>query len=397
VQPLPEPAPPPPPAEKKPAAPAVKISGAAGKGVTFDAGDDFALNIRSRFQIRYQLDSSKSGDAPRVFEQTASIGTARLWLSGHALKPELEYMVQLAVAGRDYRDGAISPIFDAYLDYHTHRDFNLKVGQFFVPFDRLRTVREFALQLADRPRPVGELTLDRDVGLTFYSDHFLDDASPFAWRLGLFGGGGTNLSTGKRPGTLLVGRVELRPLGDIDDDVEGDQQRRAKPGLALGAGIAQNWNTNRLRSTTGRTYTGGTVDYFHAALDLVFKWSGFALQAEHLWKDGYIDRIYSTGADDAQVVEQTRSGRGWILQGSYTFDPPVEIVARWSKMYAHSGTDPAFVREVNNLGQEVGGGVNYYFNGHRFKLQLDWLARLSSKGELDNASHSAHTQLDVTF
>ena len=53
-------------------------------------------------------------------------------------------------------------IYDAFLDWKAHRDISVKAGQFFVPFDRLRTVREFALQMGDRPRPVAELTLDRD-------------------------------------------------------------------------------------------------------------------------------------------------------------------------------------------------------------------------------------------
>jgi hypothetical protein len=76
-----------------------------------------------------------------------------------------------------------------------------------VPFDRLRTVREFSLQLTDRPRPVTELTLDRDVGMVMYSDNFLSDKSPLAYRVGVFGGGGKS-----RP-RQEAGRAAGRPLG----------------------------------------------------------------------------------------------------------------------------------------------------------------------------------------
>ena len=374
-----------------------KVSGGPGKGVTLES-DKFSLNIRSRIQLRYQLDVTAPDDeGERDRSQIVNIGTARFWLSGHALTRDLTYMIQLAVAGRDFRENAVSPIFDAFVDYKAHRDFNVRAGQYFVPFDRLRTVREFALQMADRPRPVAELTLDRDAGVTFYSENFLGDESPLAYRLSAFGGGGTNLTLGKKPGALLVGRLELRPLGKIDDDSEGDQDRRDKPGLALGAAVASNFNTNRLRSTTGATFTGGVTDYFHAAADLVFKWKGFALQAEYLVKNASVDAIDSTDDEGAAVREFTRSGRGWVTQASYTFDPPFEIVGRLSRLYADEGTDPKFVSEIEARGQEVGLGLNYYVNGHRMKLQADWIALAPPDFDLGDAQHVAHVQLDATF
>lgn len=378
--------------------PTVKVSGEPGKGFTVDAGERFSLNVRSRIQLRYQLNVPAPNDqGKRDLQQTVNIGTARLWLSGHILTPKLTYLTQLAIAGRDFRDDARSPIFDAYLDWKIHRDFNIKAGQYFVPFDRLRTVREFALQMADRPAPVNEFTLDRDVGVTFYSDTFLGKRSPLAWRLGLFGGGGTNLTTSKEAGGLFVGRLELRPVGPIDDDSEGDHERRRKPALALGAAYAKNWNTNRLRSTTGSTYVGGTTDYQHAAVDLVFKWRGIALQAEHLWRNASVDKITSTKADGTPLTEYTRSGRGWILQASYTFDPPLEIVARLTKSYASAGTDPALVKELSARPHEIGAGLNYYINGHRLKLQADWVARAPADFDLSRANHVVHVQADATF
>ncbi len=378
--------------------PAYTLSGAQGSGVTLTVGDVFSLNLRSRIQLRYQLSiPNEDAAGARELDQLVNIGTARLWFSGHIRVPELTYMIQLAVAGRDFRDGATSPIFDAYLDFRAHRDFSVRAGQFFVPFDRLRTVREWALQMADRPRPVLELTLDRDVGVMLYSDHFLGDASPVAWRLGVFGGGGTNLSVGREPGALVVARVELRPLGDIDDDKEGDLTRRQQPGLALGAAFAANINTDRLRSTTGSMFAGGTTDYVQAALDLVFKWRGFALQAEYVYRGASSDQILSTDDDGLPRVEYTRSGHGWILQSSYVFAPPFELVGRVSRLYASSGTAPAFISEVETRGLELAAGANYYFNDHKLKLQADWVARMPPGAEFGRADHVVHLQLDVTL
>jgi hypothetical protein len=384
----PEPALPPSPA------PVAQITAAPGKGFTIKYGDVFSFNLRSRFQLRYQLDIPPEGaSGERNETQLVNVGTARLWFSGNVFEPGLTYMLQLAIAGRDYREGAISPIFDAYLDWKVGSGLALRAGQFFVPFDRLRTVREFALQMADRPVPIGEFTLDRDVGVVLYSEKFL--GSPLTWRAGVFGGGGTNLGVGKEPGSLVMARLELRPLGPIDDDSEGDLERRALPGLAIGAGIARNWNTNRQRSTTGTTFAnGGTTDYLHLAADAVFKWQGFALQLEYLYKndtDG-VDAIRTLNADDEVVTEWTRSGSGWVAQASYTFDPPFEIVGRYSKIHAFADTDPRLLDA-----DELGAGLNYYVNGHQFKIQTDWIAKVPAQDDFKDAAHVVHAQLDATF
>lgn len=375
-----------------------ELTAAPGSGVTFSYGRLFSLNLRARMQIRYQLDVPNEDDhGDRELRQVVNVGTARLWISGHAFRPELTFMLQLALADRDFRDGARSPIYDAYVDWRAHRDFNLRLGQFFVPFDRLRTIREWAIQLADRSALIWELTLDRDVGLMLYSDRFLGDRSPVAWRLGVFGGGGINLSNGKPPGALVLGRVELRPLGEIDDDIDGDLTRRPRPAIAIGGAVAANFNTDRVRSTTGPRFAGGTTDFLHAAADLVFKWRGFALQAEYLYKRASADVIFSRDVDGNLRSEPTRSAHGWIVQTSYVFDPPLELVARVARTLPFAGTDPTFIENMARRGQELALGVNYYFNGHKMKLQADWVARMPPPFDFDAADHVVHLQLDATF
>lgn len=360
--------------------------------------DALSLQIKARAQARYQLTTDLAA-APSAVDpqQLVTLGTARLYLIGHVLDRALSYQFQFAFADRDYRDGAKSPVYDAYLDYRAHRDLQVRVGQFFVPFDRLRTVREYALQLAERPRPVSELTLDRDVGVMVYSNAFLADDSPFAYRVGAFGGGGNNQSTPKAAGGLLVARLEYRPLGAIDDDEEGDLKRRENPALALGVAAARNWNSNRLRSTTGSTFVGGTVDQSHATADLVFKWRGFAAQGEYLWKESSSDLIVSKNADGSTKREPTRSAYGWVAQGSYVFETPYEVVARASRMRAISSTDPAFIAELHARGQEFAIGVNRYLNGHRFKIQATWIARTPRDIDFGKAEHTGVVLVDATM
>ncbi len=360
--------------------------------------DHVSLDVKTRVQLRYQLTTVTGAGAPAVDPQAlATVGTLRLYLAGHVLAPELRYTVQLALADRDYRDGAKSPLYDAFFDWRPHRDLSLRVGQFFVPFDRLRTVREFALQFAERPRPVGELTLDRDVGIVLSQARLFGEASPLTVRVGAFGGQGTNQSVLREAGGLLVGRAEVRPLGDLDDDEEGDLKRRETPAVALGVGVAKNWNSPRARSTTGTTFVGGTADQTHAAVDLVAKWRGVYLAGEALWKRSDVDAIVSTNADGSTRREPTRSARGWVAQASYVFEHPFELAARYSRLTPYAGTDPALVSELAARGQEVGLGVNEYVNGHKFKVQASWIARSKPGLALENAEHTVYVLVDATL
>src|SRR5690606_4246181 len=102
-------------------------------------------------------------------------------------------------------------------------------------------------------------------------------------------------------------------------------------------------------------------------------------------------------ADGATLTEYTRSGQGWVLQASYTFDPPLELVGRLSRLYAFEGTDPALVTEIERRGQEVGWGMNYYLNGHKFKLQADYIGRMPGDFDFSLADHGVRAQLDATF
>jgi hypothetical protein len=189
---------------------AAEVTGDSGKGLTVTSDDgQFSMNVRGRIQLRESLTTPPPGDGAREFTTIGRVSTARVWLNGHTLSEDIGYTFQLAVAPNDYRDGTISPIFDAYLDLSHNPNASLRVGQIFVPFDRARTIREFSLQLADRPRPVSELTLDRDVGAYLYSDAL--GGSMVAYRLGVFAGGGGNAVAEKAPGGLAVARSSFGP------------------------------------------------------------------------------------------------------------------------------------------------------------------------------------------
>lgn len=302
-----------------------------------------ALQVGGPVQLRETLllpADPEEGPQPEA-ELGPRVQTVRVLLMGHSLSPALGYTLQLAVAPNDYRDGAPSPIFDAFLHLRLGERAHLRVGQQFVQFDRARTIREFALQLPDRQRSVAELNLDRDIGATLFLDELGGDDAPLSLKLGVFGGGGSNLIETKEPGALLVARVELRPLGPFDDDSEGDLARSPTPKLALGLAAARDQNTNRARSTHGPTFAAGTVDTSHYDADLVFKWRGFSLLAEGIARLADEDVQQVNDEEGAPLTLTARSGVGAFAQPAMMLSARLELAGRYGRLWARETADPA--------------------------------------------------------
>lgn len=376
------------------AAPApVTISGEPGRGLTVAAGDVFSTSIRARLQLRATVRADDQGADAGV-----EIKTARLWWTGHVLDPSVRFGLQLALGANDFEPGNPSPIFDAFLELRHLRDLNVRVGQFFVPFDRARTIREFALQTVDRTDVVRELTLDRDVGVVLQSTDFLGLEGALSYHLGVFGGDGRNRLGGTPDdvGLLYASRVSVRPFGAFDDDSEGDLAMSERPRLAIGAGFAFNHRTDRPRSTTGVPFERAAFDYVHLAGDLVLKWAGVSLLAEIVWRESVSGDVVRWTDDAGQAREEwSRSGWGWLAQLGVMLHPMVELWGRFEQLVARAGTDPALVAQARDRGRVASAGANVYLNGHLLKVQADW-----SHGFGDDflvGAHLVRLQLDASF
>lgn len=377
------------PTTEAPANPSPIIIAEPGRGILVKTADDrYSFGVRARLQFRDTFLHAGESDTNEL-----NIRTVRLTAFGNVLTPELRYTVQLAFGGNDFESGSSSPIFDAFVDYTRFRDLNIRVGQFFVPFDRARTIREFALQFVDRQLAVRELNLDRDVGVMFSSNNLFGLRELLGYQLFIGGGDGRNRFTAYEPGPLTVLRLTLRPFGTFDDDQEGDLTRAARPRLALGVAGAYNIRTSRAQSTIGTAFTAGTTNYTHLAADLVFKYRGFSLLAEGLWREASEDVLERT-INGTVTREPTRSGYGYFVQGGMMVTRQLEVTARWDKLFARSGTDPQLIQLARTQGKQLGAGVNLYLNGHAFKLQGDYFYIFGSTGE---GRHLARLQLDASF
>jgi len=118
----------------------VTVTAAPGRGIVVKTADErLSFGVRARAQFRDTFVHSEDSETNEL-----QVRTLRLILHGNVLVPELRYNIQFAFGGNDFERDSSSPIFDAFVEYTKVRDLNLRVGQYFVPFDRARTTREFA-------------------------------------------------------------------------------------------------------------------------------------------------------------------------------------------------------------------------------------------------------------
>jgi hypothetical protein len=376
-------------------APIPTFQAAPGKGVTVSSADgNYSMMIRPRIQLR----GTYSKDDANGSQLDVQVRTLRLVMAGNVLTPDLKYYIQLAFGGNDFDPGSASPIYDAFVEYTKFRDFNIRVGQYFVPFDRARTTREFGLQFVDRQYVVREFTLDRDIGIMLSSQDLLGLGGRLGYYLFVGSGDGKNRFADSKnkygpqtPGVLLVGRLVARPFGAFDDDLEGDTTRNPKPKLLLGVGGAYNISSDRDHSTYGNTYTLGTFNYAHAEADMVFKWHGFSFFSEFLYRNAN-KASNSATVNGTATSELSRSGYGYFAQVGQMLTKQLEIVARAETL---KGKDKPLKTYMRNSGRQVGGGVNLYLNGHFFKLQSDYFYIFGD--DLNKGQHVARLQLDASF
>lgn len=371
-------------------APAARVEAEFGRGVTIRSADDrFSLNLRARIQIRGSV-LTHPGD-PESPATEFAVRRARLLFRGHALTKDLTYTLQLGLSNQDTEPDLRIPVRDAYLEYVALRDLSVRAGQMKVPFGRQRVTSSSAMEMVDRSIVVTELNLDRDVGVLLFSKDLFGLGKHLGYSVGVFGGDGRNRLAEER-GVLSVARLEIWPFGAFDDYSEGDLKRLSTPRLALGLGGAYNQNSPRPRSTTGTPYLLGGVDYLHLAADAHFKWYGFSLVTEGLYRNSadllHVGAAPASGGPAPR--EFSRSAAGYYVQAGQMLTERVQATARWGELWPLRPTDPALLRA-----RELGGGLSYYFFEHALKLQADYFYLFGDA--LRGGRHQARLQVQLYF
>ena len=107
------------------------VSGKPGYGLSVQSADGkFLMNVRGRFQLRESVGASAPDeDGNRDVTMATTVYTARMWLQGNTFDKDIKYVLQLALAPRDFKDAAISPVYDAYLNLTFEPNASVRIGQ----------------------------------------------------------------------------------------------------------------------------------------------------------------------------------------------------------------------------------------------------------------------------
>ncbi len=335
-----------------------------------------ALDLVNRVQFRFtdqlpdksvQLSGTpKAGDSLGTFR----IRRAKTTIEGWVWKPELMVEVQVGWAAADsgFEGSTFSGLEDAALtwDVSKRHVFEIKIGQYKVPFGRQESTSSERLQFVERDILSGEFTHSRDVGVMLEG---LVLGKKLNYRAGIFNGNGRNKPTNDNSKYQYDAVVTYSPWGDVKYS-EGDFESKSHPLLAVGAEFERNdqsysTNANNLSWTT----FGGLA---------IFKYRGFSAFGE------VFDRK-RTPQDQGPSFHSN----GWHAQAGYfVVRDKVELAFRYASW------DPTDQVPGNNQ-KETGGAASYYVLKHDLKVQADF--RSLKDDDRGTTNHELRLQTQFVF
>lgn len=317
----------------------------SGKGARWTTTDRrFSLRIGGRVMVRFSHEDE---------EPDFRVRSTRVRLDGHVFEEWLTFRLQVNLAGDEADtvvDGSrfsshnqFTETKDAYVDAAFATAFNVRAGQFKVPYSRQAITGQARLQFVDRAVTNSVFGRARDVGVMVHGTGLGKDDDLIEWRVGAFDGEGEN-RTNDDAGLLWVGRVAVQPFGAVpyrESDVAPSDSIR----LALAANA---W----LHEDDGHVSAG---DDWSFGLDAVLRWRGLFVLAELHWRED--DRA---SGPDAEAF-------GWLLQlGWFVIPETLELGVRTAHVdWDHNGDGDAALREYLFV-------VGWFCHAHDLKIQIDF-------------------------
>ncbi|MSQ82865.1 MAG: hypothetical protein EXR77_08105 [Myxococcales bacterium] len=351
------------------------VQAAFGQGLRVQGqAGDLAMQLRGFLQMRAAISANDADPKPGITQRHAQVH----W-NGTAASSQLQWRLQFGFAPTELKRNSIGALQDAYARYTGRKGLFMQAGRFKLPYRRQRLYHVSVLQLTDLSIATNELHLGRDVGVTGGSDD-------------VFGSGGHLALQGfviVNQAAALGVRAQVRPFGSFDETTEADVSRSTRPGLVIGGSAVLHLDATHSKGTHGEPFTGKGMTYEHLAADVLFKYAGFSLAGEWLWRQAQNDsevvtlgdtlvRNFSRSAWDAHVQAVQMIGASW------------QAAARYAELHRIGDTDPTLLSQ-----RELAAGASLFFAGHNLKVQgeVSWL----SPKDLKDGSFATRAQAQLYF
>jgi phosphate-selective porin OprO/OprP len=258
-------------------------------------------------------------------------------------------------------------LLDLRMAWQPAETFGFQAGQWKPEYTRERRDSSGGQTFVDRSIVNREFTIDRQQGVMLFGRVKGGGAADFNWWTGMFGGGGRGSGNdGGDP--MLMARWQWNPFGRVLGFAQSDIGRRARPAGSIAIAAAQ----NRSRYTRFSTDGGGDLDGFERgvddqyeirqwAIETALQWRGFSWQQEWHRKE-VEDRV----AGSETELEGLYAQASWFPGAAWSGWPkPLEFGVRYATV------DPD-TSEPGDRREEWTVGANWFFQGHRNKLTLDY-------------------------
>lgn len=341
-------------------------------------------NLYFKVSDRFRLDLYGYGQARYTYQTNDITGTddlsnfqvqrIRLGFKGYAYSEKLRYQLLLSASQSGEYDKV--SLLDWFVDYAPSKGLGIRAGQFKVPYSTSFTISASELQFVERTQVDSNFRLDRDNGVNIYGK-LLD--SKVTWNLGVHNGEGRNKSNPDN-GMLYAARVLFEPMGKYSYN-EADIEMSAKPVMLVSAAYAvsrdQAGSTNTNLNTRLATAALGVSDVTGYNAFAGVKYNGASVHAEYFHRT--IDPDNATKSDE--------DAEGYYVQAGYLIVPKtVEVAVRYE--YFDPNDDASA-----DLRQEYGIGVNYFINGHKNKIQVDFFKIEDDAGKTKDGEEDSRLRI----
>lgn len=329
----------------------------------------YSLNMGFRTQMRFTY-RDRDADFHESDIADIDLRRARVCFGGNVYSKDLNYYVELSGDSYDVS------MWDYYVYWTPLAALNIKTGYFKVPASRQWQAAAFKLLFQDRSIATDAFKQDRDYGLDIYGLPFEGHVE---YHASVFRGAGQNpLKTyGKDENIdnnlMYVLSARYNPFGIYDYYDETDLKYTETFKATVGASVVY----NAKEKNTKLSDTDVAVGNF----DLGMRYKGFT------WDSGYYIRSKNPEND----IGDTITSDGFYTQAGYFIIPKkLEVGTRYSMLDPDSD-----IRD--DIQKEYSAGINYYFRGHRSKIQTDVARYITDTKDGNNNESRFRLQYQLIF